>query len=115
MTRVGTQANPLILRVPSEERLAQVMAFCESKNWFAICELHEEREEDLSDLKDKLNSLPIHFDEPKVGRNEPGLCGSGKKYKKCCAIKAQLPLSEALKYGDRICAHCAIEEWLQGS
>jgi uncharacterized protein YecA (UPF0149 family) len=23
-------------------------------------------------------------DQPKVGRNEPCPCGSGKKYKKCC-------------------------------
>lgn len=23
-------------------------------------------------------------DEPKVGRNDPCTCGSGKKYKKCC-------------------------------
>lgn len=28
---------------------------------------------------------PIVRDEPKVGRNEPCPCGSGKKYKKCCA------------------------------
>ncbi len=27
---------------------------------------------------------PIHRDEPKVGRNDPCPCGSGKKYKKCC-------------------------------
>ena len=26
---------------------------------------------------------PIHNDEPKVGRNDPCPCGSGKKYKKC--------------------------------
>ena len=26
----------------------------------------------------------IHRDAPKVGRNEPCPCGSGKKYKKCC-------------------------------
>ena len=25
--------------------------------------------------------------EPKVGRNEPCPCGSGKKYKKCCGSK----------------------------
>ena len=25
--------------------------------------------------------------EPKIGRNDPCLCGSGKKYKKCCALK----------------------------
>jgi len=28
---------------------------------------------------------PIHRDAPKVGRNDPCSCGSGKKYKKCCA------------------------------
>ena len=25
-----------------------------------------------------------HREEPKVGRNDPCPCGSGKKYKKCC-------------------------------
>jgi preprotein translocase subunit SecA len=25
---------------------------------------------------------------PKIGRNEPCPCGSGKKYKKCCELKA---------------------------
>jgi uncharacterized protein YecA (UPF0149 family) len=25
--------------------------------------------------------------EPKIGRNDPCLCGSGKKYKKCCLDK----------------------------
>ncbi len=28
---------------------------------------------------------PVTRDEPKVGRNDPCPCGSGKKYKKCCA------------------------------
>lgn len=27
---------------------------------------------------------PIVRDNPKVGRNDPCICGSGKKYKKCC-------------------------------
>ena len=27
---------------------------------------------------------PIEREEPKVGRNDPCPCGSGKKYKKCC-------------------------------
>ncbi|MCJ7692479.1 MAG: SEC-C domain-containing protein, partial [Sedimentisphaerales bacterium] len=26
----------------------------------------------------------IRLEKPKVGRNEPCSCGSGKKYKKCC-------------------------------
>ena len=27
--------------------------------------------------------LPVKREEPKVGRNDPCPCGSGKKYKKC--------------------------------
>jgi uncharacterized protein YecA (UPF0149 family) len=26
----------------------------------------------------------IVYSEPKIGRNDPCYCGSGKKYKKCC-------------------------------
>jgi preprotein translocase subunit SecA len=29
-------------------------------------------------------AAPVKRDEPKVGRNDPCPCGSGKKYKKCC-------------------------------
>ena len=29
-------------------------------------------------------SSPLRREEPKVGRNDPCPCGSGKKYKKCC-------------------------------
>lgn len=32
----------------------------------------------------------IRRDEPKVGRNDPCPCGSGKKYKKCCGDLARL-------------------------
>ena len=28
---------------------------------------------------------PILRDTPKIGRNDPCVCGSGKKYKKCCS------------------------------
>jgi preprotein translocase subunit SecA len=31
---------------------------------------------------------PARRDEPKVGRNDPCPCGSGKKYKKCCGVGA---------------------------
>jgi hypothetical protein len=33
---------------------------------------------------------------PKVGRNEPCPCGSGKKYKRCCLEKNQASEREAL-------------------
>lgn len=31
-----------------------------------------------------VGETPIKREEPKVGRNDPCPCGSGKKYKKCC-------------------------------
>ena len=30
------------------------------------------------------SQTPTQREEPKVGRNDPCPCGSGKKYKKCC-------------------------------
>ncbi len=32
----------------------------------------------------KLGGEPIRREQPKVGRNEPCPCGSGKKFKRCC-------------------------------
>ncbi len=31
---------------------------------------------------------PLKSSQPKIGRNEPCPCGSGKKYKHCCLAKA---------------------------
>jgi SEC-C motif-containing protein len=35
------------------------------------------------------SGTPIRRAEPKVGRNDPCTCGSGKKYKKCCGLTAE--------------------------
>ena len=47
-------------------------------------------DEELKDIiKEIQDSKPEQLvnTEPKVGRNEPCPCGSGKKYKKCCGNK----------------------------
>ena len=31
---------------------------------------------------------PIKRESPKVGRNDPCVCGNGRKYKKCCGKNA---------------------------
>ena len=51
-----------------------------------------EWEENLSverrkEIKKEFNATKIVVNEPKIGRNDPCPCGSGKKYKKCCANK----------------------------
>lgn len=33
---------------------------------------------------EKTKKAPVVLDGPKVGRNDPCPCGSGKKYKNCC-------------------------------
>lgn len=44
------------------------------------------------DLIDLLPQVPVVRSEPKIGRNDPCSCGSGKKYKKCCLNKAAKPI-----------------------
>ncbi|MBI3767905.1 MAG: preprotein translocase subunit SecA [Deltaproteobacteria bacterium] len=61
------------------------------------------REEDVERLEQKRRAVPVVMshggdavaktetvrrDSAKVGRNDPCVCGSGKKYKKCCGAKA---------------------------
>ncbi len=47
----------------------------------------EEMDDGLEDVP--LVRLPITRAAPKIGRNDPCPCGSGKKYKKCCEGKMQ--------------------------
>jgi len=49
-----------------------------------VKEKGEWRFEDGEMLKEE----PVVREEPKVGRNDPCPCGSGKKYKKCCGKDA---------------------------
>jgi preprotein translocase subunit SecA len=51
----------------------------------------ERPEQELSDdegvpgvVPSKVTMKPVQLSHPKVGRNDPCPCGSGKKYKKCC-------------------------------
>jgi hypothetical protein len=54
-------------------------------------ELSEERLAGDDDLDDDFVDAPVTHArvEPKIGRNEPCPCGSGKKYKKCCLNRMQ--------------------------
>ena len=45
------------------------------------------QESRAKEIEDMLPTLPLERSEPKVGRNDPCPCGSGKKYKKCCMKK----------------------------
>ena len=38
----------------------------------------------LKELAEAAPAKPVGEKKPKIGRNDPCPCGSGKKYKKCC-------------------------------
>jgi SEC-C motif-containing protein len=48
----------------------------------------EQGEWKFVDAEGAESGTPIRRTEPKIGRNDPCSCGSGKKYKKCCGINS---------------------------
>ncbi|MDF2520824.1 MAG: hypothetical protein K0R84_1452 [Clostridia bacterium] len=52
----------------------------ELEDWICFDEDYKERMEAI----EKARNFNIVIKEPKIGRNDPCPCGSGKKYKKCC-------------------------------
>ena len=47
-------------------------------------EIKEEERQMFTNRDDSVAKEPVKNTEPKVGRNDPCPCGSGKKYKNCC-------------------------------
>jgi SWIM/SEC-C metal-binding protein len=89
MAKLGTKARPIIVRVQSDDRAYYVAETCGRNGWQYIIGLEPDEPEDISDLEEMLNpSLPARSN--KIERNEPCPCGSGKKYKKCCAAVSVL-------------------------
>jgi len=46
-------------------------------------DVHFNEDSDLTKKQREANIQPVRT-KPKIGRNEPCICGSGKKYKNCC-------------------------------
>lgn len=85
MAKLGTEKNPAVVHVQTEERIEEIASTFEKHGWRYIIGIEPDKPEDISDLERLLNPpAPKHVDK-KPGRNEPCFCGSGKKYKKCCA------------------------------
>ena len=47
-------------------------------------EMPDDNEPCCSDTTCCPSKTPIIRDAPKVGRNDPCICGNGRKFKKCC-------------------------------
>jgi SWIM/SEC-C metal-binding protein len=83
--KLGTEKNPAVVTVQTENRFKEVTSVLEEKGWRYRISLEPDKPEDIADLTRLLNPLKPKIAEKKVGRNEPCPCGSGKKFKNCCA------------------------------
>ena len=86
MARLGTEKRPAVLRVQTEQRAHEVIAICQDAGIHYILGIESDEPEDIADIDRALNPEEPIRALPKVGRNDPCPCGSGLKFKKCCAL-----------------------------
>jgi SWIM/SEC-C metal-binding protein len=84
VARIGTEKHPAVARVQTEARMKQVMALCRQNNIHFIIGLEPDKPEDITDIERALSPPVPVTAAPKIGRNDPCPCGSGRKFKKCC-------------------------------
>ncbi|MGB1198380.1 MAG: PBPRA1643 family SWIM/SEC-C metal-binding motif protein [Thalassotalea sp.] len=82
--KLGTKANPLSLVVTTPERQQAIEKIVAEHEFIATIELDAGAEENIEALEFVLNIPKTQRFDKVPERNEPCLCGSGKKYKKCC-------------------------------
>ena len=83
--KLGTDKNPASVTVPTKKRAKELESIFKENNWKYTIEVQKGKAEDIADLEMLMNPVKTMLSEKKVGRNDPCPCGSGKKFKKCCA------------------------------
>jgi SWIM/SEC-C metal-binding protein len=84
MASVGTRKKPAVVRVQTPERAQRVLTLCNDNDIVVIVGVEPDKPEDLSDIERAMVARQPARSSPKIGRNDPCPCGSGKKFKKCC-------------------------------
>ena len=85
--RLGTDKAPANISVQSEDRKQELIRVFEDNGWASIITVDADAEENIRDLDILLSKQEASSatSEKQASRNDPCPCGSGKKYKKCCA------------------------------
>ncbi|MEW6997408.1 PBPRA1643 family SWIM/SEC-C metal-binding motif protein [Colwelliaceae bacterium BS250] len=83
--KLGSEKNPLTLVVSSDERKLEVQTLVADNDLFADITVNSDSDENINELNAILNKPTTTTFEKMPNRNDPCSCGSGKKYKKCCA------------------------------
>jgi SWIM/SEC-C metal-binding protein len=85
MARLGTRKKPAVVHVQTPERAHDVLEFCQANDLVVIVGIEPDIAEDITDIERALTPPEPVRAAPKVGRNDVCICGSGKKFKRCCA------------------------------
>ena len=87
VVRLGTDKAPANISVQTQERKLELISVFESNGWASIINVEPAKEENIRDLEILLSKQEAAsaVTTKQASRNEPCPCGSGKKYKKCCA------------------------------
>ena len=85
-SKAGSQKYPLSLVVSSEARKQEVETLVANAQLYADVSINssEGAVESIAELTALLNKKGTVKIDKLPSRNEPCVCGSGKKYKKCC-------------------------------
>ncbi|MEZ8454358.1 PBPRA1643 family SWIM/SEC-C metal-binding motif protein [Vibrio cyclitrophicus] len=83
--KAGTEESPIAVMVQTEAREAEVEALAANSAIFVNITVDANKEENTLELDTLLNKPKTMTFEKTPNRNDPCSCGSGKKYKKCCA------------------------------
>ncbi|WP_025819892.1 PBPRA1643 family SWIM/SEC-C metal-binding motif protein [Shewanella marina] len=85
LVKLGTQENPLQLTVATEQRQQEIEQLLAQHQLVGTVAINADVAENIVDLEGILNKPQTTTFEKKPNRNDDCPCGSGKKYKKCCA------------------------------
>ncbi|MDD1779799.1 SEC-C domain-containing protein [Enterovibrio sp. ZSDZ35] len=83
--KAGTEEAPVSVVVNSEARKAEIEALVAEHAIVANIVVDAAQEENTVELDTVINKPKTIVFEKTPNRNDPCSCGSGKKYKKCCA------------------------------
>jgi len=82
--KVGTEELPLEVVVNTEARAEEIKVLAKEHNLITVITVDAEQAENTTALDVLINKPVTTRFEKTPARNEPCVCGSGKKYKKCC-------------------------------
>jgi uncharacterized protein YecA (UPF0149 family) len=87
MAALGSKKRPICVRVATKEQLNFVAEHCKQFGFEFIAELASDAPPDFAEMEQALAELQQRSAprSPRVGRNDPCPCGTGRKSKKCCA------------------------------